>query len=171
MLVSEAIEKRRAFQNLLPVEIDDDIINKLIDAAALSPSCFNNQPWRYCFVHSKDKLKELYNAYSKGNEWAQKASLAIAVYSQEELDCIIKDRKYYLFDTGISCGFLMLKATEMGLIAHPIAGFSPKKVKKILNIPNEMNVIAMILIGKHDDSKEELSRPERKSRESILKRI
>ena len=46
-------------------------------------------------------------------------------------------------------GFLILRATEIGLVAHPIAGYSPKKTKEILGIPNDYNVIALIIVGKH----------------------
>ncbi len=167
MNVSTAILKRRAFRNMIPTDIDEEMIKQLLDAVRLSPSCFNNQPWRYTFVYNRDKLQELHAAYSEGNEWAHKASLAIVAYSKKDLDCVIRDRIYYLFDTGISAGFLMLKATELGLIAHPSAGVRPRKVKKILDIPNDMDVIAMILVGTHDDSIAEKERPQRKSLEEI----
>lgn len=119
----------------------------------------------YNFVHSQKKLKKLYSVYSEGNQWAENASLAIAVYNKNDLDCISKNRIYNLFDTGIATGFLMLKATELGLIDHPIAGFSPRKVKNILDIPKDMDVIAMILVGKHDNSvKEKKSSREKTNR-------
>ncbi|MCK4756036.1 nitroreductase family protein, partial [candidate division WOR-3 bacterium] len=57
----------------------------------------------------------------------------------------------YLFDTGMATAALILRATELGLVAHPIAGYSPKKVKEILNIPIEREVITLIIIGKHSE--------------------
>ncbi|MFX1356081.1 MAG: nitroreductase, partial [Promethearchaeota archaeon] len=42
-----------------------------------------------------------------------------------------------------------LRATELGLVAHPIAGFKESLVKTILNIPEEMRVITLVIIGKH----------------------
>ena len=42
----------------------------------------------------------------------------------------------------------MLRATELGLVAHPIAGFSPKKTRGILGIPSEYKVITLIIVGK-----------------------
>lgn len=75
--------------------------------------------------------------------------MIIAVFSKEEDDCIIRDRVYHQFDVGISVGFLVLRATELGLVAHPIAGFSPMKTREILDIPDEYKVITLIIVGKH----------------------
>ena len=75
--------------------------------------------------------------------------LIVVVFSNIEDDCIIGDRNYYLFDTGMATGFLLLRATELGLIAHPSAGYNPKKIKDILKIPDKFNVITLIIVGKH----------------------
>ncbi len=152
MDVREAIKKRRAYRSLVPVEITEEIIEDLGHSARLFCSCFNNQPWRYVFVYDGDKLKEMHDALSSGNAWARTASMIIAVFSKPDLDCEIKDRKYYLFDTGMATAAIILRATELGLVAHPIAGFSPKKTRAILNIPDEMEVITLVIIGKHSDT-------------------
>jgi nitroreductase len=151
MNVKESIEKRRAYRSLVPVQITDDLIYDLADSARLFCSCFNNQPWRYIFVYDSKILQNMHEALSKGNEWAQNGSMIIAVFSKPDLDCIIKDRQYYLFDTGMATAALILRATELGLVAHPIAGFSPNKVKEILKIPVEYNVITLIIIGKKSE--------------------
>ena len=93
----------------------------------------------------------MHEALSEGNKWAHFASMIIAVFSKKEDDCIIRDREYHQFDTGMSVGFLILRATELGLVAHPIAGFSPRKTRKILGIPKEYQVITLIIVGKHSD--------------------
>ena len=149
MDVKQTINRRRAYRSLDPAEITKDLIYDLVESAQLSASCFNNQPWRYVFVYDQSVLKELHTALSSGNEWVTRASMIIAVFCKKEDDCIIKDREYYLFDTGMATAFIILRATELGLVAHPIAGFSPKKVRKILHIPDEMKVITLIIVGKH----------------------
>jgi nitroreductase len=75
--------------------------------------------------------------------------MIITVFAKKKDDCIINEREYYLFDTGLATAFLILQATNLNLIAHPIAGYSPKKVRDILNIPDEYMVIALVIIGKH----------------------
>lgn len=151
MDVIQTINERRAYRSLDPVEITKDLIRDLAGAARFAPSCFNNQPTRFVFVHKPDVLKNMQEALSKGNEWAYSASLIIAVFSKKEDDCIIKDREYHQFDCGLAAGFLILRATELGLVAHPIAGYSPKKTKEILDIPEEYKVITLIIVGKHSE--------------------
>ena len=148
MKVKTAIEQRHAYRSLRHVEINREIVTDLAMSAQLFCSCFNNQPWRYVFVYDPGMLKEMHSVLSPGNEWAQAGSMMIAVLSKPELDCIIKNRKYYLFDTGMATAALILRATELGLVAHPIAGFSPKKTREILAIPPDMEVITLVIIGK-----------------------
>jgi nitroreductase len=61
---------------------------------------------------------------------------------------VIKEREYHLFDTGMATGFLILRATDLGLVAHPIAGFDEKAVKSILQIPENMRLITLVIVGK-----------------------
>ena len=131
MDVKDAIQKRRAYRSLDPVDITEDLIVDLARCAQLSASCSNNQSWRYIFVYDKEMLKKLFDVLSQGNAWAKKASMIIAVLSKKEFDCIIGERVYHQFDTGMSTAFLILRATELGLVAHPIAGYSPRKTRKI----------------------------------------
>ena len=150
-MLSELIRKRRAYRSLKPVRITNDMVEDMAENAGLSASCFNNQPWRYVFVYGKEKLAELKEALARGNAWAKKASLIIAVCSAKEMDCSIKGRDYYLFDTGMATAFILLRAVEMGLVAHPIAGFNEEGVKEILAVPAEMQVITLVIVGRHAD--------------------
>jgi nitroreductase len=151
MNVKDAIQKRRAFRSLDQVDITEDLIEDLAGCAQLSASCNNNQPWRYVFVYDKEMLKKMHDVLSKGNVWAEKASMIIAVISKKEYDCIIGKRVYHQFDTGMATAFLILRATELGLVAHPIAGYSPQKTRDLLGIPEDIEVIALVIVGKHAD--------------------
>jgi len=148
MDVTQAIDLRRAYRSLDPVVITEDLIRDLAHHAQLAPSCNNNQPWRFVFVFTPAKLEEMKTALNSGNIWAHSASMIIAVFSRKEDDCVIKDREYHQFGCGLAAAFLILRATELGLVAHPIAGYSPKKTKEILGIPEEYQVIALIIVGK-----------------------
>lgn len=171
MKLMEIIEKRRAYRSLQPVAINEELVGELATAASLSASCFNKQPWRYVFVYERETLALLKKAMSKGNEWTQAASLIVAVCSRKDLDCVVKEREYYLFDTGMATAALILRATEMGLVAHPIAGYDEGKAKEALGIPADMTLITLVNIGAHllppnsllnDAQKEsEKTRPER----------
>ncbi|MFC1802913.1 nitroreductase family protein [Thermoproteota archaeon] len=172
MNVTDAIHARRAYRSLQLVEISKEIVEDLANHAQLSASCFNNQPWRYVFVYEKEKLKEMYEALSRGNLWAHQSSMIIAAFTKPDDDCQIRDREYHQFDLGMATATMILRATELGLIAHPIAGFSPKKTREILEIPEEYSVLTLIIVGKkmqeihpslnENQVENELERPERK---------
>ena len=149
MTVKEVISNRRAYRALEEVKITKDLINDLANSAQLSASCFNYQPWNFVFVYEEEMLKEVLSTLSEGNSWAKSASMIIAVFSKKELDCVIgKSREYYLFDTGMATAYMILRGTELGLVFHPIAGYSHSKVKSVLSIPEEMTVITLIVVGK-----------------------
>lgn len=153
MNVKDAIEERRAYRALKKTTITQEVIIQLGRAAQLAPSCFNKQPWRYIFIQNEKLLKDFQVVFPVTNSWAFSSSLIIAILSQKSLDCSMKDgREYYLFDTGISTGFILLRATELGLVAHPMAGYDPDKAKSLLGIPQEMKLINIIALGEHDNN-------------------
>ncbi|OGS41494.1 MAG: hypothetical protein A3K67_01425 [Euryarchaeota archaeon RBG_16_62_10] len=148
MEVAEAIRTRRAKRALQERALEDDKVEALIEAARLSASCFNNQPWRLVFCRGQEALAAVKAAMSKGNEWTSKAPLIIVVTAKEKDDCQLSDRRnYFLFDCGLAIGQLELRAAELGLIAHPIAGYDPLKVKAALGIPEEYIVITLVNCG------------------------
>lgn len=148
MNVKDAIHARRAYRSLEPMKVTRDLVDDLATHAGLSASCFNNQPWRFVFAYEEEMLKAMWTTLSKGNKWVELASMIVAVFSKPEDDCQIRDRVYHQFDAGMATAFLILRSTELGLIAHPIAGFSPKKVKEILGIPEEYQVITLVNVGR-----------------------
>ncbi|MEM4729613.1 MAG: nitroreductase family protein [Thermoplasmata archaeon] len=178
MDVVRAIEERRAYRSLEQVEIPDETVRELARCAALAASCFNNQPARFVFVRSREGLERLRPVFSRGNEWCTAASMVAAVFSGRELDCVIGEREYFLFDTGMAVATMILRATELGLVAHPIAGFNEKKAKEALRIPESMRLITLILFGKRSGARSPLlsdaqweleqKRPERLSFEKFV---
>ena len=66
----------------------------------------------------------------------------------------------------------------MGLVAHPIAGYDEAKAKSVLNIPEAMRLITLIICGEHDETMNPLltesqvmrenPRPERKPLDEIM---
>ncbi|MBU0497250.1 MAG: nitroreductase family protein [Candidatus Thermoplasmatota archaeon] len=171
MDVTTTIHQRRACRSFDHFRITQDLIVDLSHHAQLAPSRFSNQSWQFVFVYDTKTINELYEALSSGNAWAKDASMIIVVHCKKTDDCVIHDRKYFLFDSGLATAFLILRATELGLVVHPIAGFSPTKTREILNIPEDHEVITLVIVGKHasiiksvlseKQSRDEQSRPPR----------
>lgn len=144
--ISDNIQLRRAFRGISSVNVSDEVLEKLIQAAHLAPSCSNKQPWRFTVVRTKENLEKLHEALSSGNYWMKYAPTLIIVHTKNEYGCQLSDdRNYALFDTGLAVGMLLVQATQMGLIAHPVAGFEPVKVKQLFGIDGI--VITIIAVG------------------------
>lgn len=148
MDVQNAIAARRAYRSLDPVSVTDELVRDLARHAGLAPSCSNMQPWRFIFVRDPAALSALHEALTLGNAWMKAASALIVVCGRIADDCVIKDREYVLFDLGMGSAFLILRATELGLVAHPVAGFSPQKTRQALGIPEDYRVMTVIALGR-----------------------
>ena len=175
----DVIDSRRAYRALDPVGVTENVIAELSKAAALAPSCSNNQPWRFVFTTNEPVLSRLKETLSRGNSWALDSDLIIGVFCRVEDDCRLPDgREHYLFDTGMASAFLILRATDLGLVAHPIAGYDHEKAREVLNIPEDMILITLIVVGRHSEEKraamseesrvKEDNRPERKRSEELF---
>ncbi len=150
--INPLISARRAVRALAEAPVSREEIETMIAAAHLAPSCFNNQPWRFVAIDDPQTLAAVKGAMPKGNYWTGPAPAIIAVTSKSEIDCQLSDnRDYYLFDCGMAVSNLMVQATGMGLVAHPIAGYNPVKVKELLGIPDDYVLITLVIIGRPGD--------------------
>lgn len=149
MDVKEAIMTRRAFRSFVPATITRELVEDLAGGAGLAPSCNNNQPWRFVFVYGPEALGKLHEALTEGNRWAKDSSLIIAPFARKEDDCMTGGRNYFMFDVGMAVAFIILRATELGLVAHPIAGYDENKAKEALGIPADMTLVTLVNVGRH----------------------
>jgi nitroreductase len=170
--VHEAIRKRRAYRALVDTPVSDEVVRELADAARLSPSALNRQPWRFVFVRDRGLIAELQRAALPDyNDWATRGSMFVAVCGSETMDKPIDEnldirpyvphpdkfdpsrdqdlppRPLLLYDLGIASAFIILRATELGLVAHPIAGFLEADVRRILDVPEDVMVVALLIVG------------------------
>lgn len=148
MEILKAIEERRAYRALSPEALPAGAAERIVQAGTLAPSCYNNQPWRIVTAAGSG-LEALRPALSEGNAWALDAPMIIAMSVRASDDCRLDEgRDYALFDAGLCSMAMMLQATEEGLVAHPIAGYNPKKAKAALGIPKDHVLIALIIVGR-----------------------
>lgn len=148
MTLMKEIEERRAYRALSPEPLPEDQIDRLLRAAHNAPSCFNKQSWRFVAV-AGEALEGVRAALSEGNKWATRAPLIVAAAQKPSLDCRLDEgRDYAPFDLGLAVMSLVLQAVHEGLVAHPIAGYAPGKVRKALGIPEDYVVQTLVIIGK-----------------------
>ncbi len=141
--------RRHSKRAFLDKPVPEDALLRILEAARWAPSPNNNQPWRFVVVRDPDRLQAFREALNRGNRWAWKAPVLIAVVARAEDDFIRKDDPvtYHLFSCGLAVENLLLAAVEEGLMGHPMAGYSAPKVKEALGIPAEYSVITVIALG------------------------
>lgn len=175
--VLDLLYSRKATRAISTQPVEQEKIIAILEAARLAPSCMNNQPWRFLVLTQPEALEKGREALSAGNYWARTAPVLVFGYSRPDWDCRSSDeRDYYLFDLGLAVENILLQATELGLVARPMAGFSPRKVKEAFGLPDEVKVVVAIAIGYEgdisilDEAKQATSRAprERKSLEEIV---
>jgi nitroreductase len=139
---------RRALRSISADPLPDDQIQRLLEAATLAPSCFNNQPWRLVMVMG-DRLPALKEALTPNNKWATKAPLIVVAATKPSLDCRLDGgRDCAFFGLGLAAMNFMLQATREGLYAHPIAGYSVAKAAKAVDLPDDLVPLTLIIVGK-----------------------
>jgi nitroreductase len=142
------IYERRSLRALKEDKIPREEINTLVKAATLAPSCFNKQPWRFIAADEKIVLNQVFQSLTDANYWVKKCPAIIAVMTEISLGCSLSDRRdYALFDTGLAVMNMMLQAESMGIVAHPLAGFDPLKIKAFFKVPDAYIVIALVALG------------------------
>ena len=150
--ILKILNDRKATRAFSSEKLPEKIINQLKEAAQLSASCFNNQPWRFLFLTDDTTLEKGRKALIKGNSWAEKASLLVVGFTKADLDCQLPDgREYSNFDLGMAVQNILLQATELNLVARPMAGFSQEIIRQEFDIPGEFEIMIMIAIGLEGD--------------------
>jgi nitroreductase len=67
--------------------------------------------------------------------------------SRETFEQNGKPNRWAQHDTGLATENLLLEAVELGLAAHPMAGYDPELARREFGIPEGFTPIAMIALG------------------------
>ncbi len=153
-MILPVIHKRKSEFAFSPRLIEEEKIISLFEAAQLAPSSMNIQPWRYVYVTPASvTFSKVVEALNEGNRrWAQNAPLLIISIAQlkYEFNGNVLENRYALHDTGMANILLMLQATHLGLVSHPMGGFSPELIQEAINIPTNYQPLIVIAVGYSD---------------------
>ena len=130
--------------------VEPDMLLALLEAARWAPSSSNEQPWRFV-VATKDQPVEydrLLACLVEGNrKWAFRAPVLILSVACMNFEDEGKPNRHAVHDVGLATENLLLQATALGLVAHPMAGFDIEKAQTDLKIPSGYEPVAMIAVG------------------------
>ncbi len=148
--INELMRRRwspRAFEDGRPVEREK--VLTLLEAARWAPSCFNDQPRHFLVFDGSDAeaLERARACLIPGNAWALKAPVLMLSVARETFEQNGKPNRWAQHDTGLATENLLLQAFDLGLAAHPMAGYDADRARSEFGIPDGFTSIAMIAIG------------------------
>jgi len=165
-MILKEIDERRALRGLSETMIPVEVLQRILKAAALAPSCSNKQPWRFLVMNKEETLSVVKNHLSGGNYWAKKSPAVIAVITRDDLDCRLDGKRdYAYFDTGMASMNLQLQAQKEGLVSHPIAGFDAVGLRQALQISEDYTLLTLIVLG-YPGNAEELNEKHKEMEEA-----
>lgn len=140
MDVKTAIRTRRSIRAYDPREVEEEKLVRVLESGRLSPSASNRQERRFIVIRDAGTRKALSEA-ARNQKFLADAPVVIAACSVEKEYVMSCGQLAYPIDTAIAVDHMTLAAVEEGLGTCWIGAFDEKKVKEILNIPDEIRVV------------------------------
>lgn len=168
MDVFEAIRTRRSIRRYKSDPVSDEDIAKILEAAHWAPSAANLQPWEFIIVKDSIIKREIQTLVEENRietintrgepwktgfskyttEWISNAPIHIIVCADPAKTAphVFGDETYK-YATGAAIQNLMLAAHAIGLGSCWLTMFNKNKLKELLKIPKEIDVIGVITVG------------------------
>ncbi len=152
----DLLAKRQSVRNYSNNPVEAEKIERCLEAARLSPSACNSQPWTFIVIDDPD-LKEkvakaTFSSAVKFNKFAVEAPVLIAVVTEKsslipQMGNFLKNQQYNLIDIGIAIENFVLQAAYEDLGTCIMGWFDESKIKKLLNVPLKKRVNILISLG------------------------
>lgn len=175
MTAKECIMGRRSIRSFKDTCIPHDILAEIVETASYALSWKHTQITRYIAVEGalKDQVAKCTSSYARNGEIIAAAPMVIVVTMIKGRSGFERDGSYsthrgdgwQMFDAGAASEAFCLAAYEKGLGTVIMGIFDDDRVAKLLNVPDEREVVALIPIGY---PAEEPVAPRRKPVEELL---
>lgn len=119
--------------------IPEDLARRMVEAARLTGSSQNGQPWHFVVVTTRDALGRLGHAVPYGRYTAD-APLAIAV-------AVKRSSRFGVSDASRAIQSMILTAWSEGVGSNWTGFTGMDQVRSILDIPEEYDVVAVVPFG------------------------
>ncbi len=152
----ELIQTRQSVRRYDSRAVPESIIRSCVDAARMSPSASNSQPWSFVVVHEPELVQAVahatYDKYIPFNKFVPQAPVIVAMVIEKlplitRVGKMIKDRDFQWTDHGIAAAHFCLMAAHHGVGTCMLGWFNERKVKKLLNIPAGKRLSMLITLG------------------------
>lgn len=145
MDVFNAIKSRRSIRSYLPEPIEEEKLSKLLEAARLAPGARVEQDFKMVLITEDCLKKELVRA-CEGQRFVAEAPVVLVMCSTNDRTMLC-GQPVRPIDCSIALSFMLLEAEELGLGMCWLGAFRAEEVKRILEIPEDYKVVAVVPVG------------------------
>jgi nitroreductase len=142
----DVIRQRYSVRAYLPDAVEDEKLQKVLEAARLAPTACNRQPFRLVVMPTqthRDALKKLYH-----RDFLTQAPLVIGIYADTGAAWVRGDGKCYAdVDAAIVMDHIVLAATALGLGTCWIGAFDAQAARDAVNFGDEYEPVAFTPLG------------------------
>jgi nitroreductase len=169
----ELVRTRRSIRKFTQEEVTEEQRNHVLEAARWTPSWANTQCWEIVAVTRQDLKESLQQTLVKGNPASQamvQAPVVLALCGRLQTagyykgEVTTKFGDWLLFDLGLVTQTICLAAHSIGLGTVIVGLFDHDGAKRVLEVPEGNELVAMIPMG-HPD--QEPKTPERRKIEDF----
>lgn len=147
MELIEALLSRRSIRKYSDKKIEKEKIDIMLKAAMYAPSAMNYQPWEFIVMNDKKLFSEMLKIITHA-EMLNESTLAILVCGDLNKE---KYEEYNAQNCSAATQNILLAAHDLGLGAVWIAAYPNKeviqKIKRLLNLPENILPVSLISIG------------------------
>ncbi len=165
MDIYELIRLRKSVRSYLAREVEQDKLNRVLDAARCAPSAGNRQEWRFVVVRDAEKRQKLAQASNHG--FIAEAPVILACCAETDGHLMPCGLPSFSIDVAIAIDHLTLAAVAEGLGTCWIGGFNADKAKAALDIPEKIRIVELLPLGYPADPSE--VKKTRKTLEEIVR--
>ncbi len=147
MQVQEAIRLRKSVRSFRETAVEQDKIDRILEAARLAPSARNVQEWRFVVVTDRAMIRKITEQSTNGYGFVAEAPLLFVVCAVTDKAVMSCGHARYAVDCAIAIDHMTLAAVEEGLGTCWIGGFRQAPVKELLGIPDDVEVFELLPTG------------------------
>lgn len=145
MDVYEAVEARCSVRSYQDRPIEEDKLQRILNAARLAPSARNRQEWKFVVVRDDGLRKAL--AEASEQPFVAEAPIVLAGVSTEPTHVMSCGVASAPVDCAIALEHIALAAAAEGLGTCWIGHFFQDQARKILHVPDSMQIIELMPLG------------------------
>jgi nitroreductase len=143
----EAIRDRRSIRKYKSAPVEEEKLEKILEAGRWAPSASNRQPWHFIVVKDKETRERLADSHGYGRFMAQ-SPVVIVVLGDPDIH-----PKYNLADPHNAVQNMLLAAysLDLGTCWMGVRDTSIEPAfKEILTIPDKYRVVCAVSVGYAD---------------------